>query len=79
MNEASREALEQLAAVTAFRIAQAPGYLEQRMVLMQAFAHAHRLDPAITNDPDLALLDRLRQEPDRLVQRLREIWMGAQG
>jgi len=41
---------------------------------MRGFAHAHRLNPAVTDDPDLALLDSLILEPDRVVQKLLALW-----
>ena len=67
-------ALSELAAMVAVHIERAPGPLEKRLVLMRGFAQAHRLNPAITDDPDLSLLDSLIREPSRLAQKLLDLW-----
>jgi hypothetical protein len=67
-------ALSELAASVAVYIDRAPGPMEKRLVLMRAFAQAHRLNPTVTDDPDLTLLDLLIREPDRLVQKLLTLW-----
>jgi hypothetical protein len=50
--------------------------MEKRLVLMRAFGQAHRLNPDVTDDPDLTLLDALIREPDHLVQTLQDLWAG---
>ena len=52
----------------------APGPMEKRLVLMRGFALAHRLNPTVTDDPHLTLLDSLIREPDGLVQKLLALW-----
>lgn len=49
-------------------------FAEKRLVLLRAFTEAHRLNHAVTDDPDLALLDSLLRPPGRLVQNLQDCW-----
>lgn len=72
--ESNGDPLAALAAFAALRVAQAPGRLEKRMVLMQAFAQAHQVNPAITSDPDLTVVDRLLQHPEALIPDLLATW-----
>jgi len=63
-------ALSELAAMVAVYTEREPGPMEKRLILMRAFAQAHRFNPIVTDDPDLTTLDSLIREPDRLVQNL---------
>ncbi len=56
-------ALSELVAMVAVHIERAPGPLEKRLVLMRGFAQAHRLNPAVMDDPDLTLLDSVIRGP----------------
>ena len=69
-------ALVELAAMVAAQMARAPGPMEKRLILMRAFAQAHRFNPAVTDDPDLTLLDTLIRKPDQLAPTLQELWTG---
>ncbi|MBI4400452.1 MAG: hypothetical protein HY581_02330 [Nitrospirae bacterium] len=75
MTEARWHALEELAVQTAVYVERAPGRAEKRLVLFKAFVEAHQLNAAVTDDPDLILLDTLLQQPDLLIQHLQELWM----
>jgi hypothetical protein len=66
----------ELAAMVAVHVECAPGRMEKRLVLMRAFAQAHQLNSAVTEGPDLTLLDALIGKPDQLVQRLQDLWTG---
>lgn len=68
-------ALTELAGQIAVHVERAPGLTEKRLVLLRGFAEAHRLNHAVTDDPDLALLDLLLQQPDMLVLNLQKLWM----
>lgn len=68
------QALSQLAAMVAVQIESALGRMEKRLILMRAFAQAHRFNSAVTEDPDIMLLDALIREPDRLVGALQNLW-----
>ena len=70
-------ALTELAGQVAVHVERAPGLTEKRLVLLRGFAEAHRLNSAVTDDPDLALLDLLLQQPDMLVLNLQKLWMKA--
>lgn len=70
-------ALAELAVWTAVSVERAPGLAEKRLALMRGFAEAHRLNSAITDDPDLALLDKLLGQPQVLVRNLQELWGAA--
>ena len=67
-------ALFKLATMVAAHVEYAPGLMEKRLVLMRGFARAHRLNPAVTDDPDLALLDSIICEPGRPMQKLLDLW-----
>ena len=69
-------ALAELAAMVAVHVECAPGRMEKRLVLMHAFAQAHQFNSAVTDDPDLTLLDALIGKPDQLVQTLQDLWKG---
>ena len=68
-------ALTELAEQIAVHVECAPGKTEKRLVLLRGFAEAHRLNHAVTDDPDLALLDLLLQQPEMLVHNLQKLWM----
>ncbi len=68
-------ALTELAGQIAIHVERAPGLTEKRLVLLRGFAEAHRLNHPVTDDPDLALLDLLFQQPDMLVHNLLKLWM----
>jgi hypothetical protein len=70
-------ALSELAATVVVHIERAPGHMEKRLVLISAFGQAHQWNPAVTDDPDLSLLDSLIREPDQLVQMLQNLWKGS--
>jgi hypothetical protein len=74
MHDAVRNALAGLALRTTVDIERAPGVAEKRLVLLHGFAAAHRLDPGIPDDPDMALLDTLLRQPERLLVNLQEHW-----
>jgi hypothetical protein len=74
MTEDRWSALAELAARTTFHVDRAPGLIEKRLVLMRGFAEAHQIHDAVTDDPDLALIDTLLQRPDLLVRNLEEVW-----
>lgn len=63
--------------MVAAHIERAPGLMEKRLVLMRGFAQAHRLNPAVTDDPDLTLLDSLICEPGRPMQKLLDLWKNS--
>jgi hypothetical protein len=75
MTEASLTVLSELAVRTAVNVERAPGRAEKRLALMSGFAEAHRLNQGVTDDPDLALLDTLLRQPERLVQNIQDVWM----
>ncbi len=79
MDESARHALAELAVVTAIGVERAPGPVERRLVLMQAFGEAHRINPAVTEDPDLRLLDGLLRERHALIPSLEALWMEETG
>ncbi|MGH7228280.1 MAG: hypothetical protein ACREIH_03610 [Nitrospiraceae bacterium] len=68
-------ALTELAEQIAANVERAPGQTEKRLVLLRGFAEAHCFNPAVTDDPDLALLDLLLQQPDMLVHSLQKLWI----
>jgi len=45
---------------------------EKRLVLLRAITEAHGLNPAVTDNPDLALLDSLLRPPGQLIQNLQD-------
>lgn len=61
MADTIRGALTELAELVAVNVERAPGQTEKRLVLLRGFVAAHRLNHAVTDDPDLALLDLLLQ------------------
>jgi len=75
MSDAMSSALTELAELIAVNVERAPGKTEKRLVLLRGFAEAHQLNDAITDDPDLALLDLLLQRPEMLVPNLQKMWM----
>ena len=75
MSDAMSSALMELAVQAAVHVERAPGLTEKRLVLLRGFVEAHRLNPAITDDPDLPLLDLLLQQPDMLVHNLQKLWI----
>ncbi|MGH7206799.1 MAG: hypothetical protein ACREI2_11390 [Nitrospiraceae bacterium] len=75
MTDARWRALTELAEQIAIHVERAPGQTEKRLVLLRGFVEAHRLNDAVTDDPDLALLDLLLQQPDMLVHNLQKLWM----
>jgi hypothetical protein len=74
MTDDNDSALAELAVWTAVHVERAPGFLEKRLVLVRAFSQAHQLNAAVTDDPDLILLDTLLRHPERLVRNLRDLW-----
>jgi hypothetical protein len=76
MDQAVGKTLAELAIWTALNVERAPGPAEKRLALMRAFAEAHRLNETVPEDPDLALLDTLLQQPEHLVQKLKDSWCG---
>jgi len=77
MADRSWNGLTELAGQIAAHVERAPGLTEKRLVLLRGFSEAHRLNHAVTDDPDLALLDLLLQQPDMLVLNLQKLWMKA--
>ncbi len=75
MRNAMWSALTELAEQIAVNVERAPGQTEKRLVLLRGFAEAHRFNHAVTDDPDLALLDLLLQQPDMLVHSLQKLWI----
>lgn len=75
MSNAMGGALTELAELIAVNVERAPGLTEKRLVLLRGFAEAHRLNDAVTNDPDLDLLDLLLQQPDMLLHNLQKLWL----
>ena len=75
MSDAKSSALTELAELIAVNVERAPGQTEKRLVLLRGFGEAHRLNDAVTDDPDLALLDLLLQQPELLVPNLQKLWM----
>ncbi|HXF94267.1 MAG TPA: hypothetical protein VNK46_16055 [Nitrospiraceae bacterium] len=76
MDDEVRTALEELAVWAAVNVGHAPGRLEKRLVLMNAFAEADRITEAAIGKPDLALLDALLDEPEMLIPNLQRLWIG---
>ncbi|WP_447977509.1 hypothetical protein [Candidatus Nitrospira bockiana] len=72
--DVNRVALSQLALRVVVGVERAPGIAERRLMLLRAFGHAHQLNPAVPEDPDIALLDSLLQHPDRLLHTLEALW-----
>jgi len=68
-------ALTELAEQIAVNTERAPGQTEKRLVLLRGFVEAHRLNHVVTDDPELALLDLLLQQPEMLVHNLQKLWM----
>lgn len=68
------KALSDLALLTAAQVERAPGPAEKRLVLLRAFAQAHRLTSAITDDPGLPLINTLLRQPESLARNLQELW-----
>ncbi len=77
MDDEIRTALEELAVWAAVNVGHAPGRLEKRLVLMNAFAEAGRLTDGEIGKPDLALLDSLLDEPEGLIPNLQHLWIGS--
>lgn len=75
MADTIRGALTELAELIAVNVERAPGQTEKRLVLLRGFVEAHRLNHAVTDDPDLVLLDLLLQQPELLVHTLQKVWM----
>ena len=75
MADTIRGALTELAELIAVNVEREPGQTEKRLVLLRGFVEAHRLNHAVTDDPDLALLDLLLQQPEMLVHNLQKLWM----
>lgn len=76
MTEDTREALAQLALLTAVHVERAPGPVERRLVLLRAFGEARRLNPALVEEPSLGLLNGLLQQREALVHTLQALWLG---
>jgi hypothetical protein len=76
MTDETKQTLSELALHTAVYLERAPGRAEKRMVLFKAFVEAHRLNPAVTDDPALTLLDMLLDQPHLLVRNLLTLWIG---
>jgi hypothetical protein len=75
MTEETRDALVQLAVLTAVQVERAPGPVERRLVLLRAFAEARRLNPALVEEPDLSLLNGLLRQREALVPNLQALWL----
>lgn len=75
MSDAIWSALTELAEQIAVNVERAPGQTEKRRVLLRGFVEAHRLNHAVTDDPDLVLLDLMLQQPDMLLHNLQKLWL----
>jgi hypothetical protein len=76
MDQAVEKTLAELAIRTAVNVERAPGPAEKRLALMRGFAEAYRVHEAVPEDPNLAVLDTLLQQPEQLVQNLKDFWCG---
>lgn len=67
-------ALSDLAWHTAAQVERAPGPAEKRLVLLRAFAQARRINPTISDDPSLSLMNTLLRQPENLARNLQDLW-----
>jgi hypothetical protein len=73
MDQAVEKTLAELAIRTAVNVERAPGPAEKRLALMRGFAEAYRVHEAVPEDPNLAVLDTLLQQPEQLVGNLQRL------